>query len=99
MYDYKWTLFEKDVKYDQLGKDQIVNHFQKSNHVTTKGGLTRTMKQSHWNTGVNHTNYFPQAFELYLEEDLDEFIEEFKYCKAYSLIIQFINIFTNKKIN
>ena len=73
---------EKDIKYETLQPHQQVNHFQKSNHITTKAGLARTLKQSHWWTGVDSGDYFPQAFDLGSVGELDEFIEEFKFSQA-----------------
>jgi len=47
-FDLKWTLKTKDIDVNKLEDHQIVNHFAKATSITTKVGLTHSLKNLIW---------------------------------------------------
>ena len=47
-FDYKFTLQLKEIDFDHLRDFQLVNHFQKNGVITTKLGLTKSLRNSVW---------------------------------------------------
>ena len=90
MYSLKWTLLERDINYESLRREQIVNHFQKSSHITTKAGLNKTLKSCRWSSDVDPNSFYPVAFDLSQEEELDDYVQDFKFYQLHSLILTFL---------
>ena len=67
-FDLKWSLKIKDIAYDSLEKDQIVNHFGKQACFTTKGGLTKSLHNLVWNA-VDVNDFYPRCYDLALTEE------------------------------
>ena len=44
LFDLKWTLYDNEVGYAQLRREQMVNHFQGNGEITTKGLLCRNLR-------------------------------------------------------
>jgi len=72
-----------------------VNHFQKSNNITTKGGLDRNLKNSVFVNDVSERTYYPMSFNLNEEGGLADFIEEFKVFRAIGVIRKELNKVSN----
>ena len=85
-FDFKWTLSAKDIQYDKLLDNQMVNHFFKNREITTKVGLTSNLKASQ----ENAETYYPQTFHLGDATELADFASYFKFNKAISILKSFI---------
>lgn len=83
-YDFLWTLMTKDVKHNELSPHQIVNHFSTATSITTKVGLTHSLKNLIWFNAVDIDTFYPRCYDLAITEELDDFIQEFKQIKAVS---------------
>lgn len=81
-FDFMWTLKAVDVPHAQLSNHQIVNHFAKAASITTKVGLTHSLKNLIWFNSVDIDHFFPRCYDLAIGEELDDFIAEFKQLKA-----------------
>ena len=88
-YDLKWVLRAKDVNHKALEDHQIVNHFPKSTSITTKIGLSRSMKQLLAWTSIDPDTFFPKCYDLTDPEDFDSFKEMFMLIKAESIVKKF----------
>ncbi len=44
-FDLKWVLKGKDIDFQNMQESQIVNHFPKSSNITTKIGISNSMKE------------------------------------------------------
>lgn len=85
-YDFLWTLMTKDVQHNTLQPHQIVNHFPTATSITTKVGLTHSLKNLIWFNSVDIDTFYPRCYDLALKDELDDFIQEFKQVKAVSYL-------------
>ena len=85
-FDLKYTLQGREVDYDHLLEFQMVNHFQKNGVITTKLGLTKSLRNSTWMNDVSQDNFYPKCYDLNDEADNAGFELEFKICKALSIM-------------
>ena len=81
-YDFMWTLMTKDVPHNDLLPNQIVNHFPTATSITTKVGLTHSLKNLIWFNAVDIDAFYPRCYDLAMGEEIDDFIQEFKQLKA-----------------
>ncbi len=81
-FDLKWTLKTKDIDTNALLDHQIVNHFAKATSITTKVGLTHSLKNLIWFNNIDVDTFYPRCFDLGLPEETDDFITDFKATKA-----------------
>ena len=77
-FNLKWTLKTKEIDHNNLQPYQIVNHFYKATSITTKVGLTHSLKNLIWFNSVDIDTFYPRCYDLGLTEELDDFIQEFK---------------------
>lgn len=89
-FDFKWTLKTKDIDHNLINDSQLVNHFNKATSITTKVGLCHNLKNLIWYNNIDVDTFFPSCFDLAVNEDLDDFIEEFKAIKAESYVKCFV---------
>lgn len=47
----------------------MVNHFQKAGCLTTKVGLSKTMRNMKYIKDISEDNFFPKCFDLGDEDD------------------------------
>lgn len=85
-FDFLWTLMTKDVVHAELSSHQIVNHFSTATSITTKVGLTHSLKNLIWFNSVDIDTFYPRCYDLAIQEELDDFIQEFKQVKAVSYL-------------
>ena len=81
-FDLKWTLRTKDIDTNHLQSHQIVNHFAKATSITTKVGLTHSLKNLIWFNAVDIDTFYPRCYDMGLPEEVDDFTQEFKSVKA-----------------
>jgi tubulin monoglycylase TTLL3/8 len=85
-FDLKWCLKAKEIDHSNLKEGQIVNHFAKATSITTKVGLTHSLKNLIWFKNIDVDSFYPRCFDLGMQEETDDFIEDFKATKAQSLL-------------
>ena len=73
-FNLKWTLKTKDIDHNNLESYQIVNHFNKATSITTKVGLTHSLKNLIWFNSVDIDTFYPRCYDLGMQEELDDFI-------------------------
>jgi len=59
-----------------------VNHFHKATSITTKVGLTHSLKNLIWFNNIDVDTFYPRCFDLGLQEELDDWVSDFKATKA-----------------
>ena len=85
-FDFLWTLMTKDVVHAELSPHQLVNHFSTATSITTKVGLTHSLKNLIWFNSVDIDEFYPRCYDLAITEELEDFIQEFKQVKAVSYL-------------
>ena len=85
-FDLKWCLKMKDIYAEKLEKYQIVNHFARTAGITTKAGLTSSLKNLIWFNAVDVNKFYPRCYDLRQQDEVDDFIQEFKQVKAQSYL-------------
>merc|ERR1711865_525122 len=68
----------------------IVNHFDKCRDLTTKVGLTLSLRNSMSLNDTSADYYYPRAFDLYDPFDRADFVLDFKLTKAESILRRFL---------
>lgn len=89
-FDLKWVLKSKDINHNTLNDSQLVNHFNKAAAITTKVGLCHNLKNLIWFNNVDIDTFYPRCFDLAIQEELEDFIQEFKAVKAESYVKIFV---------
>jgi len=64
----------------------VVNHFKANACITTKAGLSLTLLNLHYYNNKEVDSFFPKCYRLNNIEEKQEFIEEYKACKAESVL-------------
>lgn len=75
----------------------MVNHFQKNSVITTKLGLTKSLRNSVWINDVSEDAFYPKCFDLNDEDDYVAFSTHFKVCKALSILKIYVDSSKNRK--
>lgn len=63
-FDYKFTLQLKEIDFDHIKDFQLVNHFLKNGVITTKLGLTKSLRHSVWINDISEDSFYPKCFDL-----------------------------------
>ena len=95
-FDFKWTLKIKDIEYNKLKDNQIVNHFEKNSCLTSKVGVCRNLKNLIGSgDSIDIDEFYPRCYDLEDVNEFEDFIEEFKFTKAEGIIKEFLKINKN----
>ena len=73
-FDFMWTLMTKDVPHNDLLSNQVANHFPTATSITTKVGLTHSLKNLIWFNSVDIDTFYPRCYDLAIKEETDDFI-------------------------
>lgn len=88
-FDLKWGM-ANDIEHERLQPHQIVNHFDRCRDLTTKIGLSLNLRNSAWHCGVDSDSFYPRAYDLYDPLERADFVLNFKFTKAESILRQFL---------
>lgn len=92
-FDLKFTLMAKDIDYGSLTDLQIVNHFEKNTHITTKVGICKNLRNLIWFNNVDIDSFYPRCFDCNDEGDFEDFLEDFKTTKAESILKLYMHFY------
>lgn len=87
-FDVKWTLKIKDINYDILKPQQIINHFKNNVQLTKKSGLTKNLKNLIFKN-IDIDNFYPRCYDISERNDFEDFMEDFKITKVISLLKEY----------
>jgi tubulin monoglycylase TTLL3/8 len=74
----------------ELKEFQITNHFAKNNVITTKVGISYSLKQLLWWTPVDVDAFFPKCFDLTDGNELEDFKQEYRFQRAESILKSYL---------
>eukprot|EP00730_Choanoeca_flexa_P008965 TRINITY_DN12564_c0_g1_i11.p1 TRINITY_DN12564_c0_g1~~TRINITY_DN12564_c0_g1_i11.p1 ORF type:complete len:952 (+),score=145.12 TRINITY_DN12564_c0_g1_i11:64-2919(+) len=77
-----------DIDYRSAQPTQRLNHFLGNACLTTKVGLSRTIKQLPWTASVHPDNVFPKCFYITDEAELLDFVDDFRLRAAIAILKQ-----------
>ena len=63
-----------------------MNHFEKNSKITTKVGLSHSLRNLIWFNNVDIDTFFPRCFDASEQAELDDLITEIKAVKAESIL-------------
>lgn len=76
----------------------MANHFEKNGVITTKAGLTRSLRNMMWINDCSEDTFYPKCFDLNDEDDYVGFEKHFKICKAVSILKIYADSVKQKEI-
>ena len=94
-FDLKWTVKIVDVESTALMEHQTVNHFPKTPLITSKVGLTHSLRNLFWFRNVDINTFYPRCFDLTVNAEHSDFIQEFKMTRAQSLLKVYVREMRN----
>ncbi|EGR31656.1 tubulin-tyrosine ligase family protein, putative [Ichthyophthirius multifiliis] len=90
IFDLKWVTKMKDVDHVQLLDQQITNHFEKNFNLTSKNGLAKNLRNLIQSENIDFDVFYPRCFDLGDVQEFEDFVEEFKFSHAESVVKQFV---------
>ncbi len=90
IFDLKFAIKASECLTPELKDHQMINHFAKNNVITTKTGLTASLKSLKWWSTVDVDSFYPKCFDLTDMADLEELKIDFKSIKALSVLKKFV---------
>jgi len=88
-FDIKWAAVG-DIQHGSLQAHQAANHFEHCTDLTTKVGLSLSLRSCVWQTGVNADGFYPRAFDLHDVLERADFVLDFKLTKTESVLRAFL---------
>ncbi len=82
LFDFKWCIRSRDIPHKMLKESQVVNHYKGNTNVTSKVGLSHTLKNLIWFNNVDIDTFFPKCYDMNNVDDYDDFKEEYKAAKV-----------------
>lgn len=98
-FDLKWTLRAKDIDHNTLQHHQLVNHFPKAQAITTKVGLMHNLKNLIWFNNIDIETFYPRCYDLSLQEEQEDFEQEFKAIKAECIVKRYVRELTESAMS
>ncbi|CAH8549250.1 unnamed protein product [Schistosoma mattheei] len=89
-----WSLRKNQVDFQNLQKDQIINHHSGA-PFTTKVGLCRQLRQIRWFADCNADYFFPRCFIISEEDDRQSFINDFRLTACISIVKMIANLISD----
>ena len=74
LFDFKWTTKINDIDFSNLESQQLVNHFNNNQSLTSKYGLCKTLRCLIGNDGIDTDKFYPRCFDLADLSDFENFI-------------------------
>ncbi|KAL0242927.1 hypothetical protein GEMRC1_005490 [Eukaryota sp. GEM-RC1] len=89
-FDMMCSASVNDINFDTLRSNQIVNHFPNSSALTIKFKLMNTLRNSSW-YDFHCDFFFPKSYNLFQNDDVYTFIEDYFVFRALSVLLQVLN--------
>lgn len=86
----KFSLKGRDIGYDLLQGYQVVNHFEKATTITTKSGLSKSVKNMVWCCHEDSDSFFPKCFDTVDDAEYEAFQSYYKVLKAESVLKEYL---------
>lgn len=67
-----------------------MNHFAKATTITTKVGLTHSLKNLVWFNNQDMDTFYPRCFDLTISEEVEDFETDFKLTKAQCWLKRYV---------
>ncbi len=67
-----------------------MNHFSNNTKLTTKVGLSYSLRNLNWFNNIDIDSFFPKCYDLSNTEDCEEFKHTFKLLKAEAILKRFV---------
>ncbi|KAH8058683.1 hypothetical protein JL722_5912 [Aureococcus anophagefferens] len=81
-FDLKWTLRSNELNQRDLKPWQLTNHFLKNTAITTKAGLTKSLRGLHWFADASSEEIYPRAHDLSNGTSFRQFLDDFRGMEA-----------------
>ena len=89
-FNLKFVIRPRDINADELCEYQIINHFKKASHITTKVGLMKVLKNSIWECSMDPDEFFPKCFDASQEIEYNDFCNYYKLLKTENYLKKFV---------
>lgn len=89
-FNLKFVIRSKDINAEELCDFQIINHFKKASHITTKVGLLKVLKNSIWECSMDPDEFFPKCYDASQEIGFNDFCNYYKLLKTENYLKKFL---------
>lgn len=93
-----WACRGCNINFEEIQSHAVINHFNNSTCITTKVGLCKVLKNSQYRSTIDIFSFYPLCYDLSQPEEINEFIEEYKFQKAQSILKKFVLNFTHSNL-
>lgn len=88
----KYSLKCRDIGYNLLQSFQVVNHFEKATTITTKSGLSKSVKNMIWCCHEDIDTFFPRCYDTVDDAEYEAFQSYYKVLKAEAVLKEYIGM-------
>jgi hypothetical protein len=78
-YNFKTVIRISGKLLSKLETHKVINHFEKTQCITQKSGLTQSAQFLIIKKGINTLEFFPRSYYINDITEMMDFIEDFKY--------------------
>ena len=82
----QWTTSDTVLDFAALHPQQVVNHFERNNLLTSKGSLPRVLRRLPWLCSCDSSEWFPRSYLLSDPSELEIFRTDFRRCAARNIL-------------
>ena len=98
-FDFKWAQRMDHINLDYLRDEQYINHFKGVEAFSIKNNLLYNLPGLLSSHNINQHLFFPVSYDLYDHNQLNDFIQHFKYLHLISLLQLYIQCCTMNQEN
>ena len=93
-FHFAYTTKSRDVFKNATASFQLLNHFEGTKTLTTKVGLTHSMKNLVWQHDIDINEVFPQSYDLtdFESEEFKDFLFEMKFGQLVACLKSAMNM-------
>jgi tubulin monoglycylase TTLL3/8 len=89
VFDLKWTVGAGEVDYSSLLPHQLVNHFENTEVLVSKGQLCKSLRRLPWLGSTSSDKWFPRCYDMGDSGDAAQFMQDFRQSACINIILAY----------
>lgn len=83
LWNLRWCATDSEADYRDLGEGDLYNHFQNNHELTTKVGLSRSLRRLAVDERVDVDAFFPRCYDMGVGSEREDFVLDFRRSAAF----------------